>query len=275
MAILNSILSQVFSLLFWPFRSFSPWLAMIFVSLLTALFMLFLFRHTSNQEGIRKVKDKIKAHLLEIRLYKDNFSATLQAYARILHANLQYLAFSTKPMLIMLIPLLLILSHLNLWFGYEPLKVGEKAILKVFWERSANPFSFPINVETSTGIAVETPPLRLEEKREIDWRLKAIERGVHEIKIAAGGQTPLTTTVVIETRRLAQICPRQSRRFLDALVCPGPKTISSSSPVRAIEITYPSKRLGLLGLKMHWLIAYFILSLFFGFILKRPLGVEI
>ena len=82
MGLINRLLGSLFDLLFLPFRSLNPWAGMIFISLLTGLLMLLIYRWTSNQAGIRRVKDKIKAHLLELRLYKDNMGVTMKARAR-------------------------------------------------------------------------------------------------------------------------------------------------------------------------------------------------
>jgi uncharacterized membrane protein (DUF106 family) len=127
----NTVLGKLFDLIFLPVRSFDPWVGMGLISLLTGLLMLFIYRWTSNQTGIREVKDKIKAHLLELRLYKDNMGVTMKAQGRILRANLRYLTLNFKPLVVMIVPLILILAQLNLWFGSEPLTVGRPAIIKV------------------------------------------------------------------------------------------------------------------------------------------------
>ncbi len=54
----------------------NPWAAKVFISLLTGLFMLLVFKLTSNQAGLQRTKDRIKAHLLEFRLFKDSIGAT-------------------------------------------------------------------------------------------------------------------------------------------------------------------------------------------------------
>lgn len=272
---LHSIIGKVFSLLLLPWRSLNPWLAIVFVSLLTGLFMLFIFRWTSNQEAIRRVKDRIKAHLLEIRLYKDSLPVTLQAYGKILRYNLEYIALSAKPMLVMLIPLLLILSHFNLWFGYEPLSVGDTAILKVLWKKNVNPLHAKVELEASDALVIETLPLRLEQEKETDWRIRAKKEGVHELRIKTGEPATISTSVVVGIRSLARISPRRSQRFLDNLLFPGQKPLPSSVSIWVIEITYPARRLMFLSIKLHWLVPYFLLSLAFGFALKRPLRVEI
>ncbi len=131
MWIFNSAFGKIFNLIFFPFRSMNPWVGMILISFLTALLMLFVFRFTSNQEGIKRVKNKIKAHLLELRLFKDSMSLSFKAQGNILRCNLRYISYSTKPMLVMIIPLILILIQLNFWFGYEALTPGQETILKV------------------------------------------------------------------------------------------------------------------------------------------------
>lgn len=220
-------------------------------------------------------KDRIKAHLLEIRLYRDSLVATVQAYGKILRYNLKYAAHSIKPMLIMLIPLLVLLTHLNLWFAYQPLPVGQPAILKVFLEKSISPLTEMVAVETPAGLALETPPLRLEEEREIDWRIRTRERGIHEVKARPAGGAAITTAVASGNLSLTPVCPRRSRRLIDNLLYPGNPPLPSSTSVMAVEVTYPARRFSFLGLRLHWLVPYFVLSILFGFILKRPLGVEI
>ena len=115
MSIVNFAVGGIFNILLFPFRELSPWFGMIFVSLITAFLMLWVFKLTSNQAGIRKAKNAIKAHLLELRLFKDNMRISLKAQGRIVRANMSYIACNSKPMLVMILPLLLILAQLNLW----------------------------------------------------------------------------------------------------------------------------------------------------------------
>jgi len=150
MGIVNSVTGAVFDVLFLPFRSLSPWFAMGFISLLTAFLMLWIFKLTSNQEGIRKAKNAIKAHLLELRLYKDNMRVSLRAQGRILAANARYVACNAKPLAVMILPLLLILAQLNLWFGAAPLETGRPAVVKVGLAAGTDPEALDIAIEPRT-----------------------------------------------------------------------------------------------------------------------------
>ena len=89
------------------------------------------------------------------------------------------------------------------------------------------------------------------------------------------GETAVTINLIAGARSLTRICPRRSGRLLDAILYPGETRVPASSSVASLEIAYPPKRLALRGLRLHWLIPYLVLTIVFGFALKRPLGVEI
>lgn len=275
MWIFNTAFGKIFDVLFLPFRSMNPWAGMALVSFLTGLLMLFVFKWTSNQTAIQKVKNRIKAHLLELRLFKDSLSQSLRSQGNILRCNLRYISYSVKPMLVMIIPLILILVQLNFWFGYESLLPKESAILKIKLAHDHNPMDTQIVVQPSPGLEIETPPLRIEEAYELNWRFKAIEPGIQQFLVTIGGET-ITKKVSVAQKPLSKISPlKTNKRFFDQLMYPTEQPIKSQIPVQAIEIQYPSKRMDLFGWKIHWIIVYFVLSIVFGFAFKGVFNVQI
>lgn len=275
MWIFHSIFGKLFDVLFLPFRTLSPWVGMILVSFLTGLFMLLVFRITSNQVGIRKVKNKIKAHLLEIRLYKESLSLSLRSQGNILRYNLKYISYSAKPMLFMIIPLILIIVHLNLWFGYQSFSLKEKTLLKIKLKEGFNPLDLNLSIESSSGLKIETPPLRIEEEGEIDWRFRAEKKGVHDLIFILDDQK-VKKKIAVAQNPLSKISPTKVRKnFFAQVLHPGEAPLPSDMPLKSIEIAYPSKSMNLFGWHIHWIIAYFVLSIIFGFALKGILKVEI
>ncbi|MBN1223264.1 MAG: hypothetical protein JXB23_08430 [Candidatus Aminicenantes bacterium] len=275
MWLFNSVFGKIFDYLLLPFRSMNPWIGMTVISLLTGLLMLLIYRYTSNQTGIKKVKNKIKAHLLEIRLYKDSLGLSLKAQGNILLANVKYIGLNFRPLLVMIVPVLLILIQLNFWFGYETLKTGQSTLLKVKLTEGTNPVRTDIALDPSPDIKMEVPPLRIEEDAEINWRISPQTKGTHDIRIVIGSQK-ITKSIVTDVDRLSKISPiRHNRNFFNNLFYPVEKPIQSEIPVKSIEIAYPSKHLNLFGLNVHWLIAYFALSIVFGFAFKGVFKVEI
>jgi uncharacterized membrane protein (DUF106 family) len=275
MWIFNSGFGKIFDVLFLPFRSMSPWVGMILISFLTGLLMLFVFKWTSNQSGIQKVKNKIKAHLLELRLFKDSLSQSLRSQGNILRCNLRYISYSAKPMLVMIIPLILILVQLNFWFGYESLTPNESAILKIKLEEGRNPMDTQIELQPSPGLELETPPLRIEESHEINWRFSARQEGMQQFLVTIDGET-ISKNVSVAQKPLSKISPlKTNKKFLDQVLYPTESPIKNQIPIQAIEIQYPGKSMDLFGWKIHWIIAYFILSIVFGFAFKGVFKVQI
>lgn len=271
----NLIFGKIFEIMFFPLRSLSPWFAMAFISCLTGIFMLLIFRLASNQEGIKRTKSRVKAHLLELRLFRDSLPVSLQAQGNLLLANFRYIGFAVKPMLVMLIPLVLTLAQLDLWFGRESLQPGRAFLLKARFDDAQNYSSPDMVLETPSGLEVETPPLRLEEQHEVNWRLRARERGVHALTLKIGEQT-FVKKIAVAQPPLARLSPLKVKSsFVAEILNPGERPLPSSSTLRSIEVVYPARRLSLFGLRLHWLIAYFVLSVAFGFVLKKKLGVEI
>lgn len=275
MWVFNTIFGKVFDLIYFPFQSMSPWIGMVLISFLTALLMLCVFRFTSNQQGIRQVKNKIKAHLLEIRLYKESLSLSLRSQGNILRCNLKYISYSAKPMLFMIIPLILIIVHLNLWFGYQSLSLKEKTLLKIKLKEGFNPLDLNLSIESSSGLKIETPQLRIEEEGEIDLRFRAEKKGVHDLMFILDDQK-VKKKIAVAQNPLSKISPTKVRKnFFAQVLHPGEAPLPSDMPLKSIEIAYPSKSMNLFGWHIHWIIVYFVLSIIFGFALKGILKVEI
>ncbi|MDH7493495.1 MAG: hypothetical protein QHH44_06375, partial [Candidatus Saccharicenans sp.] len=94
---LNSAVGTIVRVIFLPFSSASPWGALLVISLLTALLLLLVYKKTSNQAGLKQVKNRIKASLLEIRLYQSDFRTQLGSQKELVAANLRYLLYNLQP----------------------------------------------------------------------------------------------------------------------------------------------------------------------------------
>jgi hypothetical protein len=275
MGIVNLVFGRVVDVILLPFRGASPWFGMAAVSFLTALLMLEVYKLTSNQAAIRRAKDKIKAHLLELRLFKDSMPVTLRAQAAILKANLSYLAANLKPLLVMIVPLVLILAQLSLWFDRAPLRPGEETLVKVGLEEGTDPVSLMMEIEASPGLVITSPAVRIPDEHEVAWRFKATAEGPGRLTLRVGGMA-LVKSVVVGGKPMTKVSSLASRGSIwKQVLYPGERALAAGTPVRSIEILYPAKSLSVLGFRLHWLVAYLILSIAIGFAFKGVLKVEI
>jgi len=275
MHVVNLVFGWIVEAALLPFRGLSPWFGMTAVSLLTALLMLEVFKLASDQAAVRKAKDRIKAHLLELRLYKDDMRVTLGAQGGILKANLAYMAANLKPLAIMIVPLVLILAQLSLWFDRAPLRPGEETLVKAELDKAADPVLLSLELEAPPGVDITSPAVRIPDGHEVVWRIKAVSEGAGLLLLRTGGRT-VKKTVTVSGRPLTKVSALASRGSIwEQILFPGEPPLTDGTPIRSLKVLYPAKSLSAFGLPVHWLVAYFILSIVFGLVFKGVFGVEI
>jgi len=273
---IKSILDAMFDLLMWPFVTIDPIWSLLFLSLLTGIIILVVFRYTSDQKGIEETKDKIKAHLLEIRIFKDSLKIQLSAQKRLFLYNMIYMKHAIKPLLFMILPIGFVIIQMDAWYGHKPLQPGESTILSVRVSgEGAKELLSNIYLEVDKGLNIETPLLRIPEGGELDWRIRANESGVHQVKVEASGLSFLKEVVVAEgeLRRISSHSVDAGR--LSSLFKPGTESIPNNSFIQEIEVHYPDRSIEMLGLHAHWLVVFFILTTVVAFASKGFFKVEI
>src|SRR5689334_14613881 len=123
-------LDRAFDLLFRFLRLLPPALALAVLVVVTAIAALLVFRWVSNQKAIRKAKDRIGAHVLEIRLFPDQLNVVGRAYLAMLTGTFAYLRHALRPVTVLFLPLFLLFVQMEAYFNYKPLPVSEDFLLK-------------------------------------------------------------------------------------------------------------------------------------------------
>ena len=264
-------LYSFFDIALSPFRSVAPSWPLTVLAVLVAAGTLLVVGKLSNQARITVTKNLIKAHLLELWLFRDDVRTILWSQVSILGLNARYIGLTLKPMLVLLIPLTLIVAALEPWFGMRPLRPGEAAIISL---RAADAkAAATASLVTGDGVVVETPALRIAATNEIDWRIRVLKSGVHTVSIEVGGQT--LDKRIVASEQLARVLPSRTASFWQSLLNPGEPGLPASSLIERIDVQYPDGTVSLFGWQMHWLV-YFIGACFvFVLALRRPLRVQI
>lgn len=275
----NRALGAFFDLLLAPFRRFQPIVGLTVISIVVSVLMLWGFKATSDQKALAEVKGRIHAGVFEIRLFKDDFRAILRAQIGILRHTLTYFRLSMVPMLWMLVPIVVVVIQLQFQYGYRGLQPGESALVRVELtddgaERVAATDGADLSLDAPAGVRVETTQLWIPSLGEANWRIAAESPGLYDLVLHVGG-TRLTKSVRVSDAVDLRSPVRPSHGLLEQLVYPAEAPIPRGSPVARIELAYPDGEVGLLGWDMHWLIAFFILTMVFAFVLQRPMGVKL
>jgi uncharacterized membrane protein (DUF106 family) len=275
MSLLNTALRTLFDGFLFPFRGLPPLYGLLAVSLLTAIGMLLVFKATSNQEALDQVKRRIHACLFEIRLHNDDLRAILRAQFEILRRNLTYLRLSLVPMVWIILPLAFVIAQLQFHYGYEGLRPGEMSIIEVrLRERVETGESKPLGeLIVPEGLRVETQPVWIPSDRKLAWRIGAEKPGMYELEVSLNGKEYTKSAVV--TSALRRLSPKKVSGWLNEFVYPAEKPLDKSGEVESISLGYREREIGFLGLELHWLIVFFVLTIVFAFLLRKPLGVTI
>ena len=211
------------------------------------------------------------ADLLAIRLFRDDPGSTLAGFFSLMGANLRYLGRVLPPFLVICLPLVLALVQLEARFGARPLRPGQTALVGVQLPGGEGVDLDALSIAAGPGLAVETAGLRIPALGEVDWRIRAVAKGRHLLTFRAGDQE--FTKEVVVGEGLLPLSPRRVSGFLAGVLHPREEGLPAT--VTAVHFAYPAREFDLFGLAMHWLVAFFLLSLLFAFLLRRPLGVEI
>ncbi|MEK7217003.1 MAG: hypothetical protein AAB289_15560 [Chloroflexota bacterium] len=201
-----SWVSGLFELLFAPVQRVEPVYGLALVSVLTGVLLVLVFRFTSNQKEIKRVKDRIKAHLLEVRLFQDQFGVVLKAHLHLLQCTLSYMKHSLKPLAVMLLPMVLLLAQLEMHLGRVPPRPNDTFLLVA---RLGDPAGVEqVSLILPPGLTLDAPALRL--RQEVNWRLRAEEYGDFEVGLAVAERT-FTKQIRVTAEPLARRAARRVR----------------------------------------------------------------
>ncbi|MBM4196647.1 MAG: hypothetical protein FJ197_06020 [Gammaproteobacteria bacterium] len=224
------------------------------------VFALLVFRFASDQAGITHAKDQIKAHLLELWLYKDDPGVLLRAQGRVVLHSLAYLGYSVVPLALMLVPVALLLVQVEARHAWRPLAPGEGAIVTIAIESQG-----AVSLRGS-GVVVETPALRLDDRGEVLWRVSGAGSGPQQVEFDVAGNTVARRVLVGDGMPpLAPVVYRADDwRTLGSAV---EQALPAGSPVASVTVDYPRARGEFIGLSSaSWLLFGFTLLL--GFALR-------
>ena len=274
MRIVQVILNGLFDTVLAPLRTLSPWPGLLAVALLTSVVVLLIFRVASNPATVRRKRDRLLARVLELVLFKDDLVVNLSAFGRVLVANVQYIGTLLVPLALSIVPVMLILVQSYVWFGLRPLQPGETTLLTARFSADTPLLQQEIALATSAGLHVDSPPVRAISRHELSWRIRVDADGSAWAAVTNDGQEYRKSIGV--GRTLAAVsAERNSGGFWSALAWSREPPLPADSSLQQLAVTYPVRELRVFGWNVNWLLAFFVLTMVFGFALKKPLGVEL
>lgn len=274
MEAVSRIVTLILDALLVPFGTAHRALELVWLSLLTGVGMAFVFKLTSNRERIKASKDRFKSYILEMRIYKDDLGIVLGAFLKALRANAGYLRHILVPFLVLVVPAAIVFLQLDERYGRSEIPAGSTTILSVFFAEGTDPSANHASVTCSPGVSADAGPVRIREKREIDWRLKIDSPGVHTVTLSTDGHEYALPLVAEPGHRMIGSA-RNVSSIIEPFVHPALPPIPDDSPIRSVRLQYPGASYPLLLWRVHWIVVFLVFSLIGAVLIKILVGFEI
>ena len=254
----------------------SPLAIVVTLSLVVGFLMVVLFGYTSDQKAIGIAKDQLKAHLLAVRLYRDQIPVVMGSYGKILRGTGRYLKLAFKPLIYVIIPITLLIVQMDRYLGQTPIP-RERAVSVDCPCDIERRFSVALNdtaLDLPPEITMTAPPVHIPAENEIVWRLVGSKEGEYEVKIAAAGLGSVKAVCVgSDLARISTV--RLRGQFWRRMFSSAEPALPENSPIESISINYPDRNIEVAGYGINWIWLFFILSMIAGFIFKELLGIKI
>ena len=152
--------------------------------------------------------------------------------------------------------------------------MGEAALVEVKLRDGFPVLEQSVSLSVPAYVRVETEGVRVSAPAEVAWRLRAEHEGSEGIDVEVGGEAPVRKQLIVGETLQKVSARRSSRGFWESLFFPAEPPIDNASSIVEIDVRYPARQLYLGNMEVDWVLAFVILTMIFGLLLKRPLRVQ-
>lgn len=250
----------------------SPLAIVVAVSVVVGLGMVVVFGYTSDQKAIKVAKDQLKAHLLAVRLFRDQLPVVAGSYGKILRGTGRYLRLAFMPLLYVIIPITFLIVQMDRYLGSAAIQTNLPFLLTVR-TGSAEAMN-ALSLDLPAEIAMTAPAVHVAAENEVVWRLAASREGDYEITVVSGADR-VTKRVRVSSALTRVSAVRLRGHFWERLFVSGESALPGNSAVESIAVNYPERNIEIAGYEINWIVLFFVLSMVAGFVFKELLGIQI
>src|SRR6185295_9345506 len=150
------------------------------------------------------------------------------------------LLLSIVPMLVMLIPMVLLLAQLALWYQARPLHIGEEAVVTLRLNDADQSPLPKVTLAANDAVEPTIGPVRALSQREVCWNLKALKNGYHRLSFEVDDRTA-DKELAIGDDFMRVSLERPNWSWSEALMHPAEQPFAPDSTFKSIEIAYPQR----------------------------------
>jgi hypothetical protein len=242
------------------------------ISVVIGLVMVVVFGYTSDQKAIHIAKDRLKAHLLALRLFQDQIHVVLRSYGRIVLATGHYLRLAFKPLLFVIVPMTFLIVQVDRYLGSEPLSPGQSFLVKI---QTDNPDALnTASLQLPQGLTATAPAVHAPAESTVTWRVVADAPGEYVVNVQVADQQ-LSKRIIVGTGMPRLSSVRMRGKWWERIFLSAEPALPASTALQSIHVQYPDRNIAFAGIEWNWIWLFFVLSLAAGFVFKSMLGIDI
>jgi len=273
MYFINSFLNLAFEIIWYPFKNTPSFLGITVISLLVGVFASLVYRFTANQAAIKKINNRIKAHIFELRLFDFDPALILKSLGGIFKNFFIYLFYSIKPIIFLIIPVIIILIQLHYLYDFSPLNPGDNTVVTISFKENTDIDKHKIYIKVPRNVKIVSPTVKIPEKNEISWEIQVENYGNSELSFRIDNE--IFNKEVIAVKGMRKIVPKSvTGDFFLKLKYICSEYLPENQLVKSIAIKYPESSVSIFGLGIHWIIIFLIFTLISGMIIMKIYGIE-
>jgi len=165
----ESLINVFFDLLLLPFGTLPPVWGLLFISLLSGLGMIVVFRSVSNQEKISRLRRRMGGEILGILLHLLNPLTVVKFAWKLIWSNTVYLAYILKPLLVIAIPFMLVWGQLDARYGAAEMDGNDQVTVTLSFDDGL-PERSGLQIEV-TGLQLVPPVMFIDTLDEVSFRV--------------------------------------------------------------------------------------------------------
>lgn len=283
---INYFITRLFDIILYPFGFINEFWGILFLSVLMSFVVLIIYKYVSSPTGIKDTKDKIKANILAIRIYKDFWKVILSSFFKSMFYVLKYFTLNFGPVLLIIPILFPAFVQMDVRYGMRGFRVGEDIVIKASFSRDPNelvaglqendhfkPKMNPVFINAVPGNDEYEDDGEKVPIREINWKVEALKEGIAPITLNLGDRTAEKSLIIGDYRGALTNKKMKTSSWWHFLY-PAEELLPDTEYLEHIYIQYPGKNISFAGIEIHWLVLNLLLVVIIVLALHKRFGVE-
>jgi hypothetical protein len=242
--------------------------------------VLVVYKYISSPRAIKDTKNKIKANILAIRIYKDFWKVIVGSFFKSLFYIFKYFTLNLVPLLVIIPILFPAFVQMDVRYGMRPFRVGEEIIIKARFAQDPN--GLEVELLENGNFKPKMNPVfinafkdddKKEPIKEVNWKMEATEEGMAAIQVKVFERV-FEKSLLIGDFRGALSNKKLKDSKIDHLIYPVEGLLKEAHVLENIYIQYPGKYVSFAGIETYWWVFNLVLVVIIVLAFRKRFGVE-